>query len=114
VHWSLRAASQLKDEHGIDTEVIDLRSLLPLDVDTIVESVRKTSKALVVHEDKEFSGFGGEVVAQITAKCFEYLDAPVMRVGAAFTPVPFSKILERSVLPQPDQIYNRALEVASY
>jgi len=67
-----------------------------------------------VHEDKEFSGFGGEVAAQLTAKCFECLDAPIMRVGAAFTPIPFSKILERAVLPQPDQIFNKALELARY
>jgi len=114
VHWSLRAASQLKDEHGIEAEVIDLRSLLPLDIDTVIESVRKTSRALVVHEDKEFSGFGGEVAAQLAAKCFEHLDAPILRVGAAFTPIPFSKILERAVLPQPDQILAKALELARY
>jgi 2-oxoisovalerate dehydrogenase E1 component len=114
VHWSLRAASQLKDEQGIEAEVLDLRSLLPLDIETITESVRKTSKALVVHEDKEFSGFGGEVAAQLAAKCFEHLDAPILRVGAAFTPIPFSKILERAVLPQPDQVYAKALELARY
>jgi len=114
VHWSLRAASQLNDEHGIEAEVVDLRSLLPLDIDTVIESVRKTSRALVVHEDKEFSGFGGEVAAQLAGKCFEHLDAPILRVGAAFTPVPFSKILERAVLPQPDQIFAKALELARY
>ena len=114
VHWSLRAASQLNDEHGIEAEVVDLRSLLPLDIDTVIESVRKTSRALVVHEDKEFSGFGGEVAAQLAGKCFEHLDAPILRVGAAFTPIPFSKILERAVLPQPDQIFAKALELARY
>jgi 2-oxoisovalerate dehydrogenase E1 component len=114
VHWSLRAATQLKDEHGIDAEVIDLRCLLPLDMDTVVKSVRKTSKALVVHEDKVFGGFGGEVAAQITEKCFDSLDGPVLRVGSEFTPVPFSKILEREILPQVEDVTRRALELASY
>jgi 2-oxoisovalerate dehydrogenase E1 component len=114
VHWSLRAASQLKDEHGIEAEVIDLRSLIPLDIDAIINSVRKTSKALVVHEDKEFTGFGSEVAAQIAEKCFDCLDGPVMRVGAAYTPVPFSKILERAVLPQTEIIYEKALQLAKY
>ena len=114
VHWSLRAASQLKDEHGIDVEVIDLRSLLPLDIDTIAASVQKTAKALVVHEDKVFGGFGGEVAAQITEKCFDSLDGPVLRVGSEFTPVPFSKILEREILPQVEDIVQKGLELARY
>ncbi|HMG37216.1 MAG TPA: thiamine pyrophosphate-dependent enzyme [Blastocatellia bacterium] len=114
VHWCLRAANQLKDEHGIEAEVIDLRSLVPLDIDTVVTSVRKTSKALVVHEDKVFSGFGGEIVSQIVEKCFDVLDGPVLRVGSPFCPVPFSKILERAVLPQVEDVYNKALELVSY
>jgi 2-oxoisovalerate dehydrogenase E1 component len=114
VHWCLRAATQLKDQHDIDAEVIDLRSLVPLDMDTVVGSVRKTSKALVVHEDKVFAGFGGEIAAQITEKCFDCLDGPVLRVGSEFTPVPFSKILEREVLPQVEDVVKKALELAQY
>lgn len=114
VHWSLRAATQLKDEHDIDAEVIDLRSIVPLDIETIVNSVRKTSKALVVHEDKVFSGFGAEIAAQITEKCFDALDGPVLRVGSKNCPVPFSKILERAVLPQVEDVYAKALELARY
>ena len=114
VHWSLRAATQLKDEHDIEAEVIDLRTLLPLDIDAVIESVRKTGKALVVHEDKVFGGFGGEVAAQIAEKCFDCLDGPVMRVGSEFTPVPFSKILERVILPQVEDVYQKALELARY
>ena len=110
----MRAASQLKDEHNIEAEVIDLRSLVPLDIDTVVESVRKTSKALVVHEDKVFSGFGGEIAAQIIEKCFDCLDAPVLRVGSEHSPVPFSKILEREVLPDMDDVVKKALELANY
>lgn len=114
VHWCLRAATQLKDEHNIEAEVIDLRSLVPLDIETIVQSVRKTSKALVVHEDKVFSGFGAEVAAQIAEQCFDSLDGPVMRVGSRFTPVPFSKILERGVLPQVEDVFEKALELSKY
>jgi 2-oxoisovalerate dehydrogenase E1 component len=114
VHWSLRAANQLKDEQGIEAEVIDLRSLVPLDMDTVLESVRKTAKALVVHEDKMFGGFGGEVAAQIAERCFDCLDGPVMRVGSEYAPVPFSRILEREILPQVEDIYRKALELAEY
>ncbi|HXU35709.1 MAG TPA: thiamine pyrophosphate-dependent enzyme [Blastocatellia bacterium] len=114
VHWCLRAASQLKDEHGIEAEVIDLRSLVPLDMDTVVASVRKTAKALVVHEDKVFSGFGGEIASQISEQCFDCLDGPVLRVGSEYAPVPFAKILERAVLPQVDDVVKRALELAKY
>jgi 2-oxoisovalerate dehydrogenase E1 component len=114
VHWCMRAATQLKDEHDIEAEVIDLRSLVPLDIDTVVESVRKTSKALVVHEDKMFSGFGGEIASQITEKCFDCLDGPVLRVGSEYAPVPFSKVLERAVLPQVEDVFKKALELAEY
>ena len=114
VHWCLRAANQLKDSHGIEAEVIDLRSIVPLDIETVINSVRKTSKALVVHEDKLFGGFGGEIAAQITEKCFDGLDAPVLRVGSKDCPVPFSKILERAVLPQVDDVYQKALVLVEY
>lgn len=114
VHWCLRAATQLQDEHGISAEVIDLRSLAPLDKETVFESVRKTSKALVVHEAQLFSGYGGEVVAQITEECFEYLDGPIMRVAGADCPVPFAPILEREVLPDVEKVYNKALTLAKY
>lgn len=114
VHWCLRAANQLKDDHGVNAEVIDLRSIVPFDIDTVVNSVRKTSKALVVHEDKVFGGFGGEISAQITEKCFDVLDGPVLRVGAKDCPVPFSKLLERAVLPQVEDVYQKALALAQY
>jgi 2-oxoisovalerate dehydrogenase E1 component len=104
----------LKDEHDLEAEVIDLRSLVPLDIDTVVKSVRKTAKALVVHEDKVFGGFGGEIAAQITEKCFDCLDGPVLRVGSDYAPVPFSKVLEREVLPQMDDVVKRALELVRY
>lgn len=114
VHWCLRAANQLNEQHGIEAEVIDLRTLIPLDTEAIISSVQKTTKALVVHEDKVFSGFGGEIAALIAERCFDYLDGPVMRVGSEYSPVPFSKILEREVLPQVEDIYEKALTLARY
>jgi 2-oxoisovalerate dehydrogenase E1 component len=114
VHWCLRAATQLKEDHGVEAEVIDLRTLVPLDMETVLSSVRKTSKAMVVHEDKVFGGIGGEIVAQINEQCFDCLDGPVLRVGSPFNPVPFSKILERAMLPEMEDVYRKALELARY
>jgi 2-oxoisovalerate dehydrogenase E1 component len=114
VHWSLRAANQLKDEHDIDAEVIDLRSIMPFDMEAIKASVKKTSRVLIVHEDKVTGGVGGEIAARVAEECFEYLDAPVMRVGSTDTPVPFSRILERVVLPQVEDVYEKALTLAEY
>jgi 2-oxoisovalerate dehydrogenase E1 component len=114
LHWCLRAASQLQDEHGISCEVIDLRSIVPLDTETIYNSVRKTSRALVVHESQLFGGFGGEIAAQIAEHCFDSLDAPVMRVAGDDCPIPFSAILEREVLPQVEDVYQKALALAKY
>jgi 2-oxoisovalerate dehydrogenase E1 component len=114
VHWSLRAASQLQEEHAIEAEVIDLRTLVPLDIEAVINSVRKTSKALIVHEDKVFGGFGGELAARIAEDCFDCLDGPVMRVGSKFAPVPFSKILEREILPQVEDVFQKALALAKY
>lgn len=112
-HLSLEAAKKLQDE-GVSIEVIDLRSLVPLDEDTIIESVKKTNKVLVVHEDKIHGGFGGELSAIITEKAFEYLDAPVKRVGSTFTPVGFNRILEKAILPNEERIYNAAKELMEY
>lgn len=114
VHWCERAANKLKDEHGIEAEVIDLRTLVPLDTETVFNSVRKTSRVLIAHEDKVFSGFGGELASQIAEHCFADLDAPILRVGSQFSPVPFSKILERAVLPDVEDVYQKALELIRY
>lgn len=114
VHWSLRAAQQLAQEHGIEAEVIDLRSIVPMDMDAIAETVKKTNRVLIVHEDKVTGGVGGEIAARIAQNLFEYLDAPILRVGSTDTPVPFSRILEKAVLPQVEDVYNKALELAKY
>ncbi len=112
-HLSLQAAQKLEDE-GYSAEVLDLRSLVPLDEEAIVNSVKKTNKVLVVHEDKVHGGFGGEISAIISDKLFEFLDAPVKRVGSTFTPVGFNRILERAILPDAGRIYQAAKELVLY
>jgi 2-oxoisovalerate dehydrogenase E1 component len=107
-------ADKFSREGKASIEVVDLRSLSPLDNGTIVASVRKTGKALVVHEDKVFGGFGGEVVSQINELAFEYLDAPVRRVGSTFTPVGFNRILEGAVLPNLERIEEAAAALLDY
>ena len=113
VHFALEAARKLETE-GKSVEVVDLRSLSPLDTETIFASVKKTHRALVVHEDKVFGGFGGEVAAQINAQCFAWLDAPVERVGSTFTPVGFNRILERAVLPNTDKVLEAMRKVLAF
>ncbi len=113
-HLSIQAAGKIAEETGKEIEVIDIRSLVPLDSETILESVKKTNRVLVVHEDKVFSGFGGELAAQITGEAFEYLDAPVKRVGSAFTPVGFHKNLEAAILPSVETIRAAARELLEY
>ncbi|MDO4790235.1 MAG: thiamine pyrophosphate-dependent enzyme [Porphyromonas sp.] len=111
---SLQAAKRLKEE-GIGTvEVIDLRSLVPWDKEMVRKSIEKTSKVLVVHEDKVFSGFGAEVAATIASEMFTLLDAPVSRLGSTFTPVGFNPILERAVLPNADGIYREAKRLIEF
>jgi pyruvate dehydrogenase E1 component beta subunit len=100
---ALTAADLLKED-GLAVEVIDPRSLQPLDSETIVASVRKTHRALVAHEAVRFGGIGGEIVAQIQEEAFDYLDAPIGRVGAPFSPVPFSPPLEAAYLPNAEKI----------
>lgn len=103
LHESLTAAETLADE-GIECEVIDPRTLQPFDTATVVESVRKTNYAVVVHEAVRFGGLGGEISAQIQEQAFDYLDGPVARVGAPFSPVPFSPVLEGHYLPNARRI----------
>lgn len=113
-HMCLQAAEKIAGENGASIEVVDIRSIVPLDKEMILRSVRKTSRALVVHEDKVFSGFGAEIAAMITEEAFEYLDAPVKRVGSTFTPVGFNRILEKAILPNTGKISEAALELLNY
>lgn len=98
VHVCLKAAEELA-ERGIDAEVIDVRSLLPLDTETIFASVRKTHRAVVVYEDWKSGSFGAEIHARISEECFDDLDAPVGRVGGLNVPMPYSRILELECIP---------------
>jgi len=93
-------------EAGVEVEVIDVRSVQPLDSATILDSVRRTNRALVVHEAVTFGGIGAEISSQIQEEAFDFLDAPVLRVGAPFSPVPFSPVLERAYIPDSNRIAN--------
>lgn len=107
---ALDAAERLAEE-GIDSEIIDMKTLKPLDFDLIAESVKKTKHVLVAHEACLTGGFGAEVAARIGEEVFDYLDAPVTRIGAKDTPIPVSPILENFVLPQVDDIVSGAKRV---
>ncbi len=100
---SMKAAKILESE-GIDAEVIDLRTLQPMDVDTVIASVKKTNHCVVVHEAVRFAGLGAEISSQIQEAAFDYLDAPVGRIGAPFSPVPFSPALEAHYVPDKKRI----------
>jgi 2-oxoisovalerate dehydrogenase E1 component len=113
-HMCIEVADQMAKEEGIEIEVIDLRSILPWDTETVFNSVKKTNKAIIVHEDKVFSGFGAEVSATINSELFEYLDGPVLRVGSTFTPVGFNRILERAILPNTQKIYDATMKLIKY
>jgi len=104
VHKSLEAAVKLEQEHGISVEIIDLRSLAPLDDEAVFNTVRKTNRVLIVHEDTRTGGIAGELTARINESCFAYLDAPVLRVTAHDIPLPYAPQLEDFVLPQVDDI----------
>ena len=111
---SLEAAEQLEREDGISVEVIDLRTLSPLDDEAIFATVRKTSRALIVHEDTRTGGMAGEITARISETCFEWLDAPVLRVTAHDIPLPYAPQLEDFVLPQTSDIVHAARRLAAY
>ena len=107
VWTALEAADQLAGE-GISAEVVDLRTLLPLDRETVCASVKKTSKVLILHEDTRTGGMAGELAASISESVFEYLDAPIVRVTAPDTPVPYSPPLEDAFLPNTAKVVEKA------
>jgi 2-oxoisovalerate dehydrogenase E1 component len=113
VHFALEAAETLA-KSGKSVEVIDLRSLVPLDFDAIARSVKKTSRLLIAHEDKVHGGFGGEIAAQAANRLFGFLDAPIERVGSEFTPVGFHRALEKAILPSTEKILAAARKVLAY
>jgi 2-oxoisovalerate dehydrogenase E1 component beta subunit len=113
VHLALEAAETLAAE-GIDLEVIDLRTLIPLDEEAVLRSVRKTSKVILLHEDTRTGGLAGELAARISEKAFEYLDGPIVRITAPDTPVPYSPPLEEAFLPKSADVVAKARELYRY
>jgi 2-oxoisovalerate dehydrogenase E1 component len=114
VHRSMEAARKLEEEKGVNIEVIDIRTLNPLDTETILASVRKTGKVLIVHEDTLTGGFGAEIAAIIANEAFTQLDAPVKRVAAKDAPVPYGPTLEYEMLPQTSDIVEALEELAAF
>jgi 2-oxoisovalerate dehydrogenase E1 component beta subunit len=108
VHAALKVADRMAEEDGASVEVVDLRTLLPLDRETVCASVRKTSKVLLVHEDTRTAGMAGELAISITESVFEYLDGPIVRVTAPDTPIPYSPPLEEAFLPNADKVLEKA------
>jgi 2-oxoisovalerate dehydrogenase E1 component beta subunit len=111
VYTADEAAKKLDD---VSVEILDLRTVMPWDKKAVLESVRKTSKVLVLHEDTRTGGFGAEIAATIAEEAFEDLDAPVQRITAPDTPVPFSPVLEKAFIPQVDDVVAGLRELAEY
>ncbi|HEY1351754.1 MAG TPA: alpha-ketoacid dehydrogenase subunit beta [Ktedonobacteraceae bacterium] len=114
VYQCLTAAQVLEEEDDLEVEVVDLRSLTPLDRETIMESVRHTNKALIVHEDTLTGGIGAELAAILAEELFEYLDGPITRVAAPDTPFPYAPPLEAAFLPNAEKILSAARKLAAY
>jgi 2-oxoisovalerate dehydrogenase E1 component beta subunit len=114
VHRSREAAARLQSEDGVSVEILDLRTLLPLDDEAIVRSVKKTNRLLVVHEDTRTGGIAGEIAMRVSEKAFEWLDAPMLRVTAIDAPVPYAGTLEDYFLPQVEDIVTAARYLARY
>jgi pyruvate dehydrogenase E1 component beta subunit len=113
VHTSLQVAETLQDKHNISTEILDLRSIRPLDIDAILQTVKKTNRVLLVEENKPFCGVDAQVAYIIQEQAFDYLDAPIKRVSCVDTPQAYSKALENVQIPNHDRVLEKALEVLS-
>jgi len=114
VHRSREASETLGEEDGLSVEILDLRTLLPLDDDAIMTSVKKTGRLLIVHEDTRTGGIAGEIAMRVNEQAFEYLDAPILRVTAIDAPVPYAGTLEDYFLPQAEDIVTAARYLAKY
>ncbi|HLX12334.1 MAG TPA: alpha-ketoacid dehydrogenase subunit beta [Bacteroidota bacterium] len=113
VHWALEAAETISKE-GVEVEVIDMRTLLPFDERTMIDSVKKTGKVLILHEDTLTGGVGAEFAAVIADRAFQFLDAPIRRLAAHDTPVPFAPTLEKFFLPNAQKTLDALRELAAY
>jgi pyruvate dehydrogenase E1 component beta subunit len=109
VHQAIRAAELLEQQEEISAEVIDLRTLRPLDMDTVIRSVKKTNRAVIVEDAWKFGGFGGELAAQIMERAFDWLDAPVARVACKDVPLPYNRNLEFHALPSEEDVVEAVL-----
>ncbi len=114
VHWALEAAEIIEKEDGVNVEVLDLRSLLPYDKGTILESVKKTGKVIVAHEATLTGGIGGDISAFISEHAFEYLDGPIRRLASIDAPTPYSPPLEAYFMPNKDKMLKLMRELAAY
>ena len=106
----VKVSEKIEKEHGASVEIIDLRTIVPIDLETIYQSVKKTKKLVIVHEAVKTGGVGGEIAARVAEDLVYYLDAPIIRVGAQFTPIPFSPVLEKEILPQHSDIEKAILK----
>jgi pyruvate/2-oxoglutarate/acetoin dehydrogenase E1 component len=113
VHTADEAAKQLEGE-GVSVEILDLRTLIPWDKQAVLQSVSKTSKVVVLHEDTLTGGFGGEIAATIAEEAFEDLDGPLKRIAAPDSPVPFSPPLEKAYIPQVEDVVAGIKQVVEY
>jgi 2-oxoisovalerate dehydrogenase E1 component len=111
---ALQAAKRAEQEHGISTEVIDLRTLSPYDWEAIATSVKKTNRVIVAYEDMKSWGYGAEIAARIADELFEDLDAPVKRVAAMDTFVAYQPMLEDAILPQPEDVLKAIVELRAF
>ena len=113
VYTADEAANQLEGD-GVSVEILDLRTIVPWDREAVLASAQKTSKVLVLHEDTRTGGFGGEIAATIAEEAFEHLDAPIKRIAAPDSPVPFSPPLEKAFIPQVEDVAAGIRELAEY
>jgi 2-oxoisovalerate dehydrogenase E1 component beta subunit len=114
VYTADEAAQRLAQEEDVSVEIVDLRTIIPWDRETVLESVRRCSKVLVLHEDTRTGGFGAEIAATIADEAFEHLDGPVRRLAAPDSPVPFAPNLEKAFIPQVDDVVRELKELAAY
>jgi 2-oxoisovalerate dehydrogenase E1 component beta subunit len=112
--WTAAEAAERLEAEGVSVEVLDLRTVIPWDVEAVLAAVARTSKVLVLHEDTHTGGFGAEIAATVAEEAFEHLDAPVRRLTAPDTPVPFSPVLEKAFIPQVDDVVAALRALAAY
>ncbi len=112
--WVAQEAAETLEREGVSAEIIDLRTVLPIDEETVLSSVRKTSRAILLHEDTLTGGVGAELAARIAERAFDSLDAPIVRIAAPDTPVPFSTPLEEAFLPNAGKVLEKARWLCAY